>query len=287
MKMITTNICQKITNPKIVVKNYFCTLFFLLLIFTKSAIAEECSSNNYSALVINSDSKAVLFEDNADKIIYPASLTKLMTIYLVFEAIKDNKIGIDQTLIASKQAEETSAINKTNTLGLKEGDKVSVKQAIEGSLVKSYNELTIMLAEAIAGDEWQFARKMNAKAKDLGMHFTNFRNASGLDNYGQYTTDEDLAKLVLALRKNFPEYDSYFSLKKFTYKKEIYKTHNEILLKYKGADGMKTGFTNKAGYNLIASASRDGKRVVSIVTGCESSGKRYELTKDLLNKAFE
>ncbi len=259
------------------------SLFFLII--TPPALAQECSKD-YAALVFDPKNGNIFFEKQSDKIIYPASLTKLMTVYLTFEAIKEKKINLNDELYASSRSISISKVNKTNTLNLKIGDKISVEQAIKGSIVKSFNELTVMLAEAVSDDEWQFARDMNAKAKDLGMSNTNFRNASGLHNQGQFTTDDDLAKLVLALRKNFPEYYHYFSLKKFTYKGTRYPTHNNILLKYKGADGMKTGFTNASGFNLIASAKHDGDKVISIVTGCESVQKRDNLTKQLLDKAF-
>lgn len=272
----------KSSSQKLLIK-----ALLILLVSTSTAIAEKCSTNNYSALVVNAKSNQILFEEGADNIVYPASLTKLMTIYLTFEAIKQKELAIDQILVASDRVEASSNINKIVSLNMKAGDKILVKNAIQGVLVKSYNELAVLLAEKIAGSEWQFARKMNMKAKELGMDFTNFRNASGLDNEGQYTTSEDLAKLVLALKKDFPEYVSFFALKKFTYNKQTYKTNNEILLHYLGADGMKTGFTNRAGYNLITSVSRNGNKVVAIVTGCESLNKRLGLTKELLDNAFK
>lgn len=259
--------------------------FFLLIITTLSPLAQECSKN-YSALVLDPESGNIFFEKQADKIIYPASLTKLMTIYLVFEALREKRIDLKDDLYASSRSSSTSKVNKSNTLNLEIGDKISVEQAIKGSIVKSFNELTVMLAEEISDNEWQFARDMNLKAKELGMLNTNFRNASGLHNQGQFTTNDDLAKLALAIRQNFPEYYHYFSLKEFTYKNEKYPTHNNILLKYKGVDGIKTGFTNASGFNLIASAKHDKKRITSVLTGCESAQKRDTFTKQLLDKAF-
>ena len=259
--------------------------FFLLIITTLSPLAQECSKN-YSSLVLYPESGNIFFEQQAYKIIYPASLTKLMTIYLVFEALREKRIDLKDDLYASSRSSSTSKVNKSNTLNLEIGDKISVEQAIKGSIVKSFNELTVMLAEEISDNEWQFARDMNLKAKELGMSNTNFRNASGLHNQGQFTTNDDLAKLALAIRQNFPEYYHYFSLKEFTYKNEKYPTHNNILLKYKGVDGIKTGFTNASGFNLIASAKHDKKRITSVLTGCESAQKRDTFTKQLLDKAF-
>jgi len=260
-------------------------LIIIPLIFSNATIAGECGKN-YSALVFNQQNGNIFFEKQSDKIIYPASLTKLMTLYLVFEAIKEKKIDLGGELYASSRSSSISKVNKTNTLNLTIGDKISVEQAIKGSIVKSFNELTVMLAEEISDNEWQFVRDMNSKAKDLGMSNTNFRNASGLHDQGQFTTNDDLAKLALAIRQNFPEYYHYFSLKEFTYKNEKYPTHNNILLKYKGVDGIKTGFTNASGFNLIASAKHDKKRITSVLTGCESAQKRDTFTKQLLDKAF-
>jgi D-alanyl-D-alanine carboxypeptidase (penicillin-binding protein 5/6) len=270
----------------------FFGLFFGLF-FSSSSFAAPCpdiitcQTNNYSALMIEEKSGNVLFDDQSDKIIYPASLTKLMTIYLTFEALKEGKLKMNQVLTVSNRAEAASNVNKTNTLHLKAGDEITVKQAIEGSIVKSYNELTVMLAEKIAGDEWNFARKMNFKARELQMNFSNFRNASGLDNVGHFTTAEDLSRLVLALQKDFPEHYHFFSLKEFSYNNEKHKTTNNVLLNYKYALGMKTGFTNKAGYNLITTANYKGYQIASIITGCESAKKRDDLTEKLLDQAFE
>lgn len=269
---------------------FFSFLFFSTFSFAKNSSINdykfECGKN-YSALVFNLQTKNVIFEQESDKIIYPASLTKLMTVYLVFESLKEHKLHLNDVLLASERAVSTSRVNKVNNINLSVGDKISVEIAIKGLIVKSFNELSVMLAEKISGDEWQFVRQMNLKAKKLGMFSTNFRNASGLHSAGQITTGDDLGKLVLAIKKDFPEYQHFFSLKNFTYKGTKYETHNNILLKYKGADGMKTGFTNAAGFNLIASAHRNNKKIISILTGCESVKKRDDLTKKLLDLGFK
>ncbi len=266
-----------------------CFFTFLNISFSQESTKEpyqECGKD-YSSLVFNAQNGNIIFETGADKIIYPASLTKLMTIYLVFEALKEKRLHLKDKLFANERDVSISKVNKINTLNLAAGDSISVDLAIKGLIVKSFNELSVMLAEKIAGDEWQFARDMNSKAKKLGMSSSNFRNSSGLHNQGQFSTSEDLAKLVLALKKDFPGYYHFFSLKEFTYKNIKYPTHNNILLKYKGADGMKTGFTNAAGFNLIASAHQNNKRIISILTGCESIKKRDDTTKQLLDLAFK
>jgi D-alanyl-D-alanine carboxypeptidase len=263
----------------------FCFFVFLNKSFAQESFIQGCSKD-YSALVFNLENGDIIFETSADKIIYPASLTKLMTLYLVFEAIKEKKLDLKDNLFVSDRAASIMRVNKTNKLNLVVGDKISVELAIKGLIVKSFNELAVMLAEEISVDEWQFVRYMNLKARNLGMSSTNFRNSSGLHNQGQFTTNEDLAKLVLAIKKDFPEYSHFFSLKEFTYMGIKYRTSNNILLKYKGTDGMKTGFTNASGFNLITSAQRDNRQVISILTGCESVQKRDNFTKQLLDQAF-
>lgn len=250
-------------------------------------IDEKGCSDNYSSLVFEEKSGHIIYEKRPEQKIYPASLTKLMTIYLTFEAIKEKKISLKQILVASDRAEYTATINKTNTLRLKVGDKISVEEAIKGSIVKSFNETAVMLAEAIAGSEWKFVPMMNKKARDLEMYNTNFRNASGLYDPGQFTTNYDLARLAIAVKNDFPEYYHFFALKEFNFNDVKYKTHNNVLLDYKGAEGMKTGFTMMSGYNLVAIAKKNNHRIFSVLTSCASYQKRDALTEHLLDKAFE
>jgi len=244
-------------------------------------------SDKYSALVFNDENNHIIFENRADEIIYPASLTKVMTAYLVFEALEKNHLNLQQFLTISANAEDVGRVNKVNTLGLKEGDKIMVEDALKGMLIKSFNETAVALAEAISEDEWHFAQLMNAKAAELKMKRTNFRNASGLHEEGHYTTLYDLARLVKAIEKKFPQYRKYFALKEFNFNKTKYKNTNHVLLDYKGADGFKTGYTNAAGFNLIASAKKDDIRITSILTGCESYKKRDESTTKMLDNGFK
>ncbi len=261
----------------------FLIIFFL---FLQTAQAQEGCSKVYSYLIFNSKNGDVISEEKSTKISYPASLVKLMTLYLTFEALENNKIKQEQVLTVSAKVEEIARVNKINSLKLKEGDKITVKEAIRGTIVKSFNETAEILAEAVAGDEWHFVRKMNDKAKKLGMNDTSFRNPSGLHEEGQYTTTYDLARLVLALQKDFPEYYHLFSLKEFKYRDTKYETHNNVLLDYKGAEGMKTGFTNASGFNLISIAKKNNYKVVSILLGCSTSKARDQFTKSLLDNAF-
>lgn len=263
----------------------FFTSFFLI---TQNIYAQiDGCSKDYSALVLEEENGDILYEIRPDKVSYPASLVKMMTLYLAFEAIEKQKLTSDTVLVVSERGEEIGKINKVNTLNLKEGDKITVREAIRGVIVKSFNEAAVTLAEAVSGDEWDFVRKMNEKAAQLGMINTSFRNASGLHEEGQYTTSYDLARLAIAIKKDFPGYYHLFGLKKFDYKGTEYETHNHVLVDYKGAEGMKTGFTNAAGFNLISSAKKNDKRVISVLLGCSTYKQRDELTKQFLDDAFK
>lgn len=248
--------------------------------------AEECS-DSYSSLVFEEKTGDILFSKRADEASYPASLTKLMTLYLTFEAIENKQLDVSQTLSFSSRGEEISAVNRVTTLHVQKHDTITVREAIQAVIVKSMNEAAIILAEAVSGNEWAFARKMNERAAQLGMVNSSFRNATGLHAEGQYTTTYDLARLVVALKRDFPGYYHLFSLKEFSYLDKEYETHNHVLVDYKGAEGMKTGFTNASGFNLISSAKRGDKRVVSVILGCATYQKRDEFTKELLDYAFE
>ena len=267
--------------------------FFILLLalicslqsLAKAQILPACSKIG-SLLVVDEESNKILFETNSQKLIYPASLVKMMTAYLIFEALENNQLTLEQEIIFSARAQEISRINKINTLRIKEGDKISVEKSLQALIIKSYNESAIALAEAVADNEWDFVKKMNKKALELGMINTSFRNASGLHEEGQYTTASDLARLALRLKNDFSQFYYFFSLKEFSYKNKILKSHNRILNEYEGAEGMKTGYTNASGYNLVSSAKNNKKRIFSVVTGCASSRYRDDLSKFLLDLSF-
>ncbi len=251
------------------------------------AFAEEKGCGTfYSSLVFEEKTGNILYENMSEKISYPASLVKVMTLYLVFEALEKNKLHVNQTLTVSEHGEEIAAVNKVNTLKLKRGDKITVMEAIKAVIVKSFNEAAVTLAEAVSEDEWAFTREMNKKAEELGMINSSFRNASGLHEEGQYTSSRDLARLVAAIKKNFPQYYHLFATKNFKYRGTEYETHNYVLNNYKGAEGLKTGFTKAAGFNLISAAKRNNKRVISVLLGCESNQKRDYFTEELLDEAF-
>ena len=262
-------------------------IIIFLLISPCGYAAEIACGEDYSYLVFETDSHKILSEKKADRILYPASLAKVMTLYLTFEALQKGKLHLNQVLKISAHGEEISKVNKVNTLNVKEGTKITVREAIEAVIIKSFNEAAVTLAEAVAGDEWKFARLMNKKARELGMASSSFHNASGLHEEGQYTTSYDLARLVIAIRKKFPAYYHFFAQKKFIYHGAKYETNNQIILEYKGAEGMKTGFTKASGFNLISVAKRKKYRVSSVLLNCSNAELHYKLTRQLLDKGFE
>ncbi len=295
---------------KLNLKNIF---LYLLIIFCQinllslnsaSAldIENNCSANN-SYLIFDAKSQQVLLQKNANEIIYPASLTKVMTAYLVFDAIKNKKLQWQQKINISQKAHQISLVNKVNTLNLQPKQKISVLEATKAMLVRSYNETAVALAEAVAKDELQFAYKMNQKAQELGMNNTLFVNSSGLHSENQRTTAHDLAKLAFAVKRDFPEFYHMFGLTEFKIsnsktvkigkkkkttiiKSKKYKSHNEFLLKYTGAEGMKTGYTKASGFNLIATATKNNHQLFGILTGCETSKKRTKLMEMLFDIGF-
>ena len=255
--------------------------------FTKSENREISQCNDsHALLVFSEEDNSNIHEKEADKKIYPASLVKLMTAYLTFDAIEKKELSLDQLLTVSPRGNFTSYINKITTLHLKIGDNITVKDALYGMIIKSFNGAAVTLAETIAGNEWKFAQMINDKAHQIGMYNTNFRNASGLHDPNQYTTAYDLKKLVISIKNKFPKYYKIFAMKEIELLDQKFTSHNNVLLTYPGAEGMKTGFTSLAGFNLISAAHKNNNRIFSILLSCESSDIRNKATKDLLDNAF-
>lgn len=246
--------------------------------FAKTTIAT--GNPRYAALVVNADTGVVLHQENADKFRYPASLTKMMTLYLTFEAIKQNKLQMEQQMSISSFAASRPRMN----MGFKTGQKISVHDAILSVVVRSANDSAVALAEQVSGTESAFAEKMNVRAKELGMLHTVFRNASGLPNPEQKTTAYDLARLAIALRRDFPEYYPLFSRTNFTYNGRVYQGHNRITSNYPGCDGLKTGFVNASGFNLVSSAKRGDTKVVAVVMGGPTAQSRDRQMVSLLDR---
>ncbi len=245
-------------------------------------VAAESAEARYAAIVVEFESGEVLHETNADTRNHPASLTKMMTLYMLFEALRDGRVKPDQALKVSRRA----AGMPNSKLGLKQGETISVDDAILALVTKSANDVAVVIAESLAESEIEFAQKMTAKAKALGMTRTSFRNASGLYNRGQLSTARDMATLARALIRDFPERYPSFATRKFRFNGRVYRNHNTLLRNYAGADGMKTGYIRASGYNLAASARRDGTRLVAVLFGGKSSKRRDRQVASLLDRGF-
>lgn len=240
------------------------------------------AANRYAALVIDAQTGQVLMSANADAIRYPASLTKVMTLYMTFEAIEQGRLRMDQRLPVSGWA----AIQSPTKLGLKEGDTVAVRDLVYGLITKSANDASVVLAEALAGDEDVFAQRMTQRARQLGMKSTTFRNANGLPNDRQVTTARDMAVMAMAVMRDFPSYYPLFATQEFSYAGRVHTNHNKMLGWYSGAEGLKTGYTNASGFNLVLVAKRDGRRLVGVVLGGKSAQARDTHMAELLDKSF-
>jgi D-alanyl-D-alanine carboxypeptidase len=239
-------------------------------------------SRETESIVIDAETGRVLSEMNADAITYPASLTKMMTLYLTFEALNAGRLRLDQYLPVS-----TEAASKSPTkLHLVPGDSVQVHDLILGIVTKSANDAAAVLAEGLAGSEPAFADRMTAKARQLGMTNTVYRNASGLPDPEQRTTARDVAQLSLALYHDFPREYRYFATREFFFRGRVILTHNHLLDWYEGADGIKTGYIGASGFNLAASAVRNGHRLIGVVMGGASAGTRDREMAGLLDQGF-
>ncbi len=249
----------------------------LLLAAPRSALAR------YAGIVIDAETGAILYEKRADQRLYPASLTKIMTLYMTFEALEQGRLRLGQKLRVSRRA----AGQTPSVLGLKRGERISVRDAILALITKSANDVATVLAEAQAKSELEFALAMTRKARELGMKRTRFRNATGLPNRRQYSTARDMARLARALIRDFPQYYKLFSTRRFTYKGRKIPNHNNLLASYKGADGIKTGYIRASGFNLVASAQRNGRRLIGVVFGGRTAKRRDAQMARLLDRGFQ
>ncbi len=240
------------------------------------------ANSKYAAYVVHAHSGDVLFDRYSNYRRYPASLTKMMTLYLLFDEIEAGRLSLDSKLKVSAQA----AAQPPSKLGVRKGTTIDVETAIEALVVKSANDVAVVVAESISGSEWRFARKMTQKARALGMSRTTFRNASGLPNSKQVTTARDMARLAQRLMRDHPEYWSYFGAKQFTWNGRTYRTHNALVRSFSGADGLKTGYTRRSGYNLATSVKRDGHHLIGIVLGGRSGRTRDAHMRKILTDGF-
>jgi D-alanyl-D-alanine carboxypeptidase len=239
-------------------------------VFLAGATVASQAAANDAAIVIDANTGKTLYSSNANARRYPASLTKMMTLYLTFEALSKGKISRTTQVPFSANA----AGEPPTKLGVRSGGSITVETAILSMVTKSANDSSTALAELLGGSEANFAKMMTAKARSLGMTNTVFRNAHGLPNPGQFTTARDMATLGMALREHHPQYYGYFAERSFMYGRQRINGHNRLLGRIKGVDGIKTGYTRASGFNLVSSVSIDGRKLVAVVMGGKSGASR-------------
>jgi D-alanyl-D-alanine carboxypeptidase len=237
----------------------------------------------YAAIVVDATTGQVLNEVNADEQNYPASLAKMMTLYLTFKGLKSGQLTMEQEFPVSAWA----ANRAPTKLGLRRGQTISVNDCIFGMITKSANDAATVMAEGLGGSEGHFADLMNAEALRIGMTGTHFDNASGLPDPQNTTTARDMAKLAMALYHDFPQYVQFFSTKEFMFRGQLVRGHNHLMDSYPGMDGLKTGFTDASGFNLASTAVRDGHRLFGVVMGGRTASARDHLMARLLDDGFD
>lgn len=236
----------------------------------------------YAGMVVDLDNGEVLYAENPDERRYPASLVKMMTLYMTFEALESGRLSLHQPLSVSTYAAAKPAVK----LWLRAGSTITVDQAIRALSVRSANDVAAVLAEALGGSERMFARQMTERARGLGLTATTFKNASGLPDSGQVTTARDMVRLAVRVMNDFPQYYHYFALQSFSFNGKTHKSHNRLVRNYPGADGLKTGFIRASGFNVATTATRGNRRLVGIVMGGFSSRSRDAHMADLLDRSF-
>ena len=264
---------------------YFLSFLLIFSVCAESAYARKKSGGNpkYASLVMDADTGMILSQRYADKSLHPASLTKMMTLLLTFEALDRGVITKKQRVRISNRA----ASMVPSKIGLPAGSSIRVEDAIYALVTKSANDIAVALAEHIGGSEYKFARLMTARARTIGMNKTTFRNASGLHHKSQISTARDMGKLARYILQRYPHYYRYFSTKSFTYKGKTYRNHNRLMTSYRGMDGFKTGYINASGFNLVASAYRDGRRLIGVVFGGRSSKTRNAHMAEIMDAGFK
>ncbi len=247
--------------------------------FIAFAVTFAHAGPKYAGIVMDAKTGKILYSHKANNTRYPASLTKMMTLYLVFEALDQGTITKKTRIRISKYA----ASKPPSKLGIKPGRTISAEQAIYSLVTKSANDVATAIAEHMGGSERNFAARMTSRARQLGMRRTTFRNASGLTAKGQVTTAKDMALLGVALREHYPRYYHYFSTRLFKYGKRKYGNHNRLLGNVKGVDGIKTGYTRASGFNLVSSVQRGKRSIVAVVLGGKSGKSRNAQMKKLIS----
>lgn len=258
----------------------FCAAF--LVVFCLLSSASAYADSRHAMLVMDVDSGKIIRQENAHEKRYPASLTKMMTLYLLFDALRKGEVKLSTKFKASKYAAKQPQTN----ISLRPGDKISVEDCIKALVVRSANDVAVVVAEGLGRSEWNFSVMMTQKARQLGMKNTVFRNPNGLPNPRQYTTAYDMALLGTALRHDFPQYYDYFTTNIFRYKKRTYTGHNRVIGRFGGVDGIKTGYINASGFNLVTSVKREGYYIIAVVMGGRTAAERDNEMVSLLESTF-
>lgn len=246
------------------------------------SLAPAAWADRYAAIVVDANTNEVLHADQADQIRYPASLTKMMTLYMVFEALESGELRLSDTIEASRRAQA----QPPSRLGLRAGDRLTVEQAIGALVTKSANDVAVAVAERLEGSEARFAQRMTTKARQLGMRDTRYVNASGLPDPNQITTARDILVLSQALLRDYPQNYRYFQTAEFSWRNVYARNHNGLLGRVEGVDGIKTGYTRMSGFNLASSAQRNGHRIFAVVMGGETAASRDAQMAYLIDNAF-
>lgn len=247
-----------------------------------AAAQAVAGGERHAAFALDANTGAVLYSDDGDAVRHPASLTKMMTLYLTFETIESGRLSMSDRVVISPRA----AGQAPSKLDLDVGQSLTVEQAVRALITKSANDIAVALAEKIGGTEANFAMLMNKRARDLGMKKTNFENASGLPNAAQVTTARDMVTLGMRLQDDFPTYYSLFKTRTFAFRGKSYRNHNTLLRTYQGTDGIKTGYTRASGFNLVSSVRRGRRHVIAAVFGGSSAAKRNAEMHRLLNRTL-
>ncbi|MGR9086669.1 MAG: serine hydrolase [Gammaproteobacteria bacterium] len=245
-------------------------------------LAPEASYGRYAAIMIDADNGNVLHEVEANHPWYPASLTKVMTLYMAFDALSSGQLHLFDNMTTSYHASR----QPNSKLGLRAGEQITVEDAILAIITRSANDAAVVLAEHLGGTEEHFAFKMTEKASSLGMRNTRFLNATGLPDSRQVTTSRDMAMLAWKIQRHFPEYYPYFSSHSFFYKGRELRGINKFTARYPGAEGMKTGYTCGSGFNLMGAAHQNGRHLIGVVLGGMTSNERYRLMTDMMDTGF-
>ena len=267
-----------------------CLAFFALLVFTAGCtttspdqvLAVPAPPQKYAAIVVDARTGRQIFEVNSTAQRYPASLTKMMTLYLLFEALDSGRVSKETRIPVSDHARK----QPPTKLRFRPGETIDVDSAIRALTVKSANDVAVAIGEYLGGSEEQFSAMMTAKARQIGMRNTVFRNASGLPDDGQHTTARDMAVLGIALRQRFPQYYYYFSATDFMFRGRLVRGHNDMLGRVPGVDGIKTGYIRASGFNIVTSYSMGGRQIVVVVMGADSARQRNDHAEALLRRAL-